>query len=109
MNGGPDPFSDDLRGFVNDGRWACAKTVPAWPHEYLVRARTDEELFERLVNHIRSNGYEGRFYQKQIRCYEEAGLVYWTMGPPLDETIIINRWRKEASFEYRLNNGELPG
>jgi hypothetical protein len=40
---------------------------------------------------------------------EEAGLVYWTMGAPLNDTTIINRCRKETSFEYRSKNGKLPG
>ncbi|MDZ4806432.1 MAG: hypothetical protein SGI90_16380 [Candidatus Eisenbacteria bacterium] len=93
---------------MSDERWTYAKTLPAWPHEYLVRERVDEELFERLVTHIRSNGYEGRFYQKTITYYEEDGLLYWTMGAPLDETIIINRCRKEASFEYLAKHGKLP-
>ena len=31
--------------------------MPEWPHEYLVRERVDEQLFERTVEHIRSNGY----------------------------------------------------
>ena len=60
------PFPEDLWRFVNDERWTYAKTMPDWPHEYLVRERVDQELFERVVMHIRSNGYEGRFYQKNI-------------------------------------------
>ena len=109
MNGRPNPFPEELRRFVNSERWTFAKTMPEWPHEYLVRGRVAERLFERMVKHIRSNGYEGRFYQKKITYYEEAGLVYWTMGAPLNETTIINRCRNEASFEYRLKNGKLPG
>jgi hypothetical protein len=35
-------------------------------------------------------------------------MVYWTMGAPLKETIIINRCRKEQSYEYRLLKGTLP-
>jgi len=107
-NSGPDSFSEDLRRFVNEENWTYAKTMPKWPHEYLVRERVDEELFEKLVSHIRSNGYEGRFYSKKITYYEEDGLLYWTMGAPLDETTIINRCAKENSFEYRLRNGTLP-
>lgn len=109
MNGGADPFPEDLRRFVNSERWTYAKTMPEWPHEYLVRGRVDEGLFERMVKHIRSNGYEGRFYQKKITYFEEGGLVYWTMGAPLSETTIINRCRKEDSFEYRSKSGKLPG
>ena len=55
-------------------------------------------LFERLVVHIRANGVEGRFYERAITYYEETGLVYWTMGEPLDETIIVNRCRSEDTY-----------
>jgi hypothetical protein len=109
MNGLTTLFPDDLRHFVNGEHWTYAKTMPEWPHEYLVRDRVDTALFERLVTHIRANGYEGHFYQKTITYYGEAGLVYWTMGAPVDETIIINRCRKEASFEFRSQNSTLPG
>jgi hypothetical protein len=54
--------------------------MPEWPHEYIVRARVDEELFERLVVYIRAHGREGRFYEKAITYYEDAGTLYWTMG-----------------------------
>jgi len=99
---------EDLARFVQTERWTYARTMPKWPHEYLVRERVDPELFERMVRHIRANGYEGRFYQAPITYFEEGGLVYWTMGAPVEETIIINRCRKEDSFEYRVEHGTLP-
>ena len=83
--------------------------MPEWPHEYLVRERVDGVLFEQLVRHIRAHGYEGRFYKRPITYYEEAGLVYWTMGEPIEKTTIINRCVKEATFEYRAAHGLLPG
>jgi hypothetical protein len=52
-------------------RCTYAKTMPDWPHEHLVRDRVDQQIFERLVLHIRSNGYVGCFYRKEI-TYEEA-------------------------------------
>ena len=101
-------FPAELRTFVDEETWTFARTMPEWPHEYLVRDHVDEELFVRLVEHIRAHGYEGRFYQRVITYYEEAGLVYWTMGAPLPETIIINRCRKEDTYEERLRRGTLP-
>ena len=101
-------FPEALRRFVDEERWTFAKSMPDWPHEYLVRERVDGALFELLVRHIRAHGTEGRFYRKPITYYEEAGLVYWTMGAPLAETIIINRCRKEQTFEYREAHGLLP-
>ncbi len=101
-------FPDHLREFVDAEKWTFAKTMPEWPHEYIVRERVHEELFVSLVCHIRENGYVGKFYSKYITYYEERGMTYWTMGAPLDETTIVNRCRKEDTYESRLKNGTLP-
>lgn len=101
-------FPAELRTFVAEQQWTFAKTMPVWPHEYIVRDRVDEELFERLVSHIRSHGYEGTFYEKVITYYADDGLLYWTMGAPLRETTIVNRCKEECSYEHRLRTGTLP-
>jgi len=108
MMDAPRPFSATLRAFVEEQQWTFAKTMPAWPHEYIVRERVDERLFEDLVRHIRAHGREGRFYEKILIYYEEAGMVYWTMGAPLHETTIVNRCRSEDTYERRLEAGTLP-
>jgi hypothetical protein len=102
------PFPDALRNFVEAERWTFAKTMPEWPHEYLVRDRVDEALFVALVMHIRMCGYSGHFYKRPMTYFAEDGLVYWTMGAPIDETVIINRCRVEDSFAYREQSGTLP-
>lgn len=99
---------EDLRLFVSESRWTFAKTMPKWPHEYLVRERVDPALFDALVTHIRSHGYEGRFYSRTITYFEEDELVYWTMGAPVAETTIVNRCRSEDTFEARFKAGTLP-
>jgi hypothetical protein len=101
------PFSPELLEFISKEKWTFAKTMPEWPHEYLVRERVDEPLFIKLVEHIRFNGYQGSFYKKEITYYEDAGLVYWTMGAPIVETIIINRCLKENTYESRLANSTI--
>ncbi|MFH1024612.1 MAG: hypothetical protein V1809_14620 [Planctomycetota bacterium] len=102
-------FPDELQKFVDAAPWTFAKTyAPTWPHEYIVRDRVDENLFVQLVRHIRAHGYEGKFYRKSITYYDEGGLVYWTMGAPIEETIIVNRCKKENSYECRLQRGTLP-
>ena len=101
-------FPDDVLIFVKEAAWTFAKTMPEWPHEYLVRFHVDEKLFVRLVEHVRAHGYEGHFYEKAITYYEEADWVYWTMGEPLEKTVIINRCRKKDTYEARLRRGALP-
>ncbi len=46
--------------------------------------------------------------KEKITYFDEDGLVYWTMGEPLDQTKIINRCKKENTYEVRLKNGTLP-
>ena len=101
-------FPNTLREFINSAQWTYAKTMPEWPHEYLVRDRVDSVLFEALVRHIRQHGYEGRFYQRVLTYLVDDGLLYWTMGAPIEETTIINRCKEEESYENRLRNGTLP-
>ncbi|MDH3988134.1 MAG: hypothetical protein OEV34_03320 [Gammaproteobacteria bacterium] len=106
---GAESFSPDLRRFVKDQDWIFAKTyAKTWPHEYIVRSQEDEQLFVQLVEHIRANGYQGYFYKKEITYYDEDGLVYWTMGAPVEDTTIINRCRSDQTYEYRLAQNDLP-
>jgi hypothetical protein len=102
-------FSEELREFINASEWIFAKTYAAtWPHEYIVRDRVDENLFVKMVEHIRRFGSEGPFYKQKYIYFEEDGWVYWTMGEPIEETTIINRCTKENTYEYRLKIGTLP-
>ena len=82
--------------------------MPKWPHEYIVRKNVNEYLFVQLVKYIRGHGYEGKFYKKEIIYYDFFGMVYWTMGASIEETTIINRCKKEDSYEYRFQHGSLP-
>ncbi len=97
-----------LRDFVDSAEWTFAKTMPEWPHEYIVRGRVDEDLFVQLVRHIRQHGFEGRFYQRVLTYFAEDGLLYWTMAGAVEETTIINRCKEEGSYENRRKNGTLP-
>ena len=99
---------ENLREFVASSKWTFAKTMPEWPHEYLVRDRVDRVLFEALARHIRQYGVKGRFYQRVLTYFAENGLLYWTMGEPIEETTIINRCKVEGAYENRLRNGTLP-
>jgi len=103
------PLPENLRQFVTSCQWTFAKTyAPTWPHEYIVRDRVDEDLFLQLVQHIRKYGYEGSFYAKRITYFDQDGLVYWTMGSPIEKTTIVNRCKKEQTYEYRQKHGTLP-
>jgi hypothetical protein len=102
-------FPDNLKTFVAEVKWTFAKTYAAtWPHEYIVRGCVDDALFVQLVQHIRTYGYEGRFYRRSITYFDENGMVYWTMGEPIEKTTIVNRCREDQTYEYHLKHGTLP-
>lgn len=99
---------DDIKAFINSSKWTYAKTMPEWPHYYIVRSADNEDMFVDLVDHIRTYGYKGRFYRKKITYFDEDEYTYWTMGEPIAETTVINRCLKENTYEKRLANGTLP-
>ncbi len=102
-------FAQEVKLFIAEQDWIFAKTyAKTWPHEYLVREKVDEVLFVKMVEHIRANGYVGKFYKMDITYFDEDGMVYWTMGDPIETENIINRCTKEQSYEYRLAHNDLP-
>lgn len=102
-------FNNKLKKFIGGQNWIFAKTYEkTWPHEYIVRDKSDESSFVALVEHIRVNGYVGKFYKMDITYFDEDGMVYWTMGDPIGTTTIINRCTKEQSYEYQLKHNDLP-
>ena len=102
-------FPDTLRSFINELNWVFAKTYAhTWPHEYVIRGKVDENKFVEFVRHIRANGYLGKFYTIDITYLDDSNMVYWTMGEPINKTTIINRCRKEQTYEYRLAHNDLP-
>ncbi|MGI9255305.1 MAG: hypothetical protein ACR2PY_00035 [Salinispira sp.] len=100
---------EHLAKFIDEAHWIFAKTYAAtWPHEYIVRQRVNDALFVEFVRHTRDYGYVGNFYRQAIPYYDVGDMVYWTMGAAIENTTIINRCRKDQTYEYRLAHNNLP-
>ncbi|MFY8163226.1 MAG: hypothetical protein ACOVKC_03210 [Brevundimonas sp.] len=78
---------------LNAHTWAFAKTMPEWPHSYLVRKNWSDPIpWENVVQFIRIYGRVARFNRRHRRMYWcWGGFRYWTMGCALNVTSIINR------------------
>jgi hypothetical protein len=100
-------FPNEIKAFISSSTWTYAKTMPTWPHKYIVRSPDNEAMFVKMVECIRTNGYEGSFYARKITYFDDE-YTYWTMGEPIGETKIINRCLKEDTYERRLANNTLP-
>lgn len=93
----------DAHRYVASVRWQFAASMPRWPHEYTHRHwdHAREHQFVALVELIRTRGVVKPWpYGASRPRYRHTYLTlgpweYWTMGAPLEETIIINRARVE--------------
>ena len=79
--------------FITAARWKATQRAKA--HEYTHRDWGDVEGFYELVKLIRAAGYDGKFQGRKYRYLNVGEFTYWTMGAPLEYTIIINRRRTE--------------
>jgi len=72
--------------------WTFARTMPETPHEYTLRTKApNENIFERVVLHIREKGYKALFGSVEYTYLNIDEWKYWTMGEPLEHTTLINR------------------
>lgn len=100
-------FPDEIKAFIDSSKWTYAKTMPEYPHYYIIRHPDNEVMFVKTVEYIRMNGYEGFFYKQKNIYFDDAEYSYWTMGAPIEETTIINRCLKKDRYEKRMVNGTL--
>jgi len=103
-----DADDNRIRDFVSRYAWTFAKTYADFaPHEYYVKDKLDEkgqEDFVWFVEFIRDYGFECKFAGKTHTYYELDGYYYWTMGDPIEETIILNRCKVE---DYIVKDGSM--
>ncbi len=96
---------DDVRLWLESQRWIFAKSRATNPHEYCLRREAgDEATFERIVQFIREYGSPYPWWGKQYQQYVAGDHVYWTMGSPIPETVLINRKSLERVRLDQLEN-----
>jgi hypothetical protein len=86
----------ELRALIASSNWIFARTMPHIPHWYTLRRHApDAARFEWFVMFIRERGEQRRWKEYNHHYLDIDGWSYWTMGAPLDETILINRARTD--------------
>lgn len=85
----------EIEALLEAAEWRFAKTMPENPHEYTLRKTWgDEGAFARVVEFIRAHGETERYPPGSRNRYKVlvlGGHKFWTMGWPVDKTILINR------------------
>lgn len=86
---------EEIRDFIGRYPWTYAKTyAKTAPHEYYVKEKLDDagqKDFVRFITFVREAGFSCKFGGYEHIYYEFEGRYYWTMGDPIEETIILNR------------------
>ena len=83
----------DIRQLINKCQWTFAKTMPQWPHEYIVKdmCPLSSEEFEYFVWAQRVLGVPENWGPYRQPYLYIDGYKYWTMGCELEVTTVINR------------------
>lgn len=94
-----EPDYDKLREMIARCQWTFAKTMPWAPHEYIVRGKfplADEEFlyFIEMQRRFGVKEHWGKYYNPYLYIDD---YKYWTMGAPVEETIIMNRAKVKQS------------
>jgi hypothetical protein len=103
------PTPEDLawaRSFIAARKWREAVTYRhTAPHEYVVRKwerdEQGQEAFDRFVTCIRRFGRADFFYRVRHIYWAIDDYKYWTMGWPVEQTVVINRARVDAPEPWK--------
>lgn len=88
------PLTDrELEDWMGRVPWHEAVSRPENPHAYALRREQDHLEFQRVVLTIRERGYRRWFGGRQYTEKTIGEFYVWTMGAPLECTILINRKR----------------
>lgn len=86
---------DNIKQFIKSNAWTYSKKFSKTAeHDYIVYDYLDDEnkkTFRSFVLFIRKNGKAEYFWGKKYIYYYLDGYKYWTMGSPIEQTIILNR------------------
>jgi hypothetical protein len=83
---------EEVKNALLENKWIYAKTMPQCPHWYTLRSDWKSDIsFDDVVQFIRDYGYRERFYKKVFIRFDVDNMKYWTMGSPINKTILINR------------------
>jgi hypothetical protein len=102
---------EDFLQFVDHVSWRFAKSVPNWPHFYIVQNElADQAAFQASKQFVREFGRDGKFFDMDVRYYEADGWTYWTsqLGKPLESQYMLNRCKTEYTYESLAKAGKLP-
>lgn len=97
--------------FAESVDWLFAKSVPNWPHFYIVENElAHREAFQAAKAFVQNSGRDGKFYDMNVRYLDAGGWTYWAspLAKPFDSQYMLNRCKTEFTYEALAEAGNLP-
>ena len=97
--------------FVEHADWCFAKSVPNWPHFYIVEKDLPNQVdFRAAKAFLRESGHVGRFFEMDVIYFEAGGWTYWAspLAKPPESQYMLNRCKTEYAYESLARTGGLP-
>ena len=84
--------TEEVQQFLKGHKWTYAKTMPEFPHWYLLKKDAiDKFKFIDVARYIQQNGIPSEFKNITYVYLNFESYKYWTMGSSPEETTVINR------------------
>jgi len=97
--------------FVAQADWIFAKSIPNWPHFYIVEENLpDQGAFRASKAFVRDCGYIGKFFDLDVFYFDADGWTYWAspLAKPPESQYMLNKCKTEYSYESCVRSGTLP-
>jgi len=97
--------------FVEKAEWIFAKSVPNWPHFYIVEENLpDQAAFRSAKTFVRESGYVGKFFDMDVFYFDADGWTYWAspLTKPPESQYMLNKCKTEYAYQSCARSGELP-
>ena len=102
---------EDFQSFVAQVEWIFAKSIPNWPHFYIVEKDLPEQAaFRAAKTFVKDSGYIGKFFDLNVFYFDADGWTYWAsplVNPP-ESQYMLNKCKTEYSYESCVRSGALP-
>ena len=101
----------DFLRFADQAEWRFAKSIPNWPHFYIVEENLpDQAAFRRAKAFVRTSGYSGKFFDMDVFYFDADGWTYWAspLANPPESQYMLNKCETEYSYESCVRSGSLP-
>jgi hypothetical protein len=101
----------DFLRFAGQAEWRFAKSIPNWPHFYIVEENLpDQAAFRRAKAFVRTSGYDGKFFDMDVFYFDADGWTYWAspLANPPESQYMLNKCKTEYSYESCVRSGSLP-